>query len=167
MAMNGMSVELQFVEGVEFNDFDENDLQRLIDVTRTALISEVADATLARLDQDLCVRLCDAEESQSLNSTYRDRAYPTNVLSFAGDADAGMLGDLAVCVAVLVQEADEQNKPVSDHTTHLVLHGVLHLLGFDHERDDDADEMERLEIKVLAALGIGNPYRVADGAQGV
>jgi probable rRNA maturation factor len=101
-------------------------------------------------------------EARRLNREYRRKDYATNVLSFPyahvrGERSA-MLGDLAICPAVVVREAREQGKAVRDHFAHLTVHGTLHLIGYDHERERDAAHMEAIERKVLAALGIADPY---------
>ena len=116
-----------------------------------------------RLRRDVCVRICGLAESQALNAAYRDKNEPTNVLSFAADvADLPLedvpLGDLAICWPVVEQEAREQGKPAADHLTHLFVHGLLHLLGFDHELPAEAAKMEGLEVKILLQLGLTNPY---------
>ena len=108
------------------------------------------------------IRLVNKEEAASLNNHYRHKDYATNVLSFpvpAGLQAAGQLGDLALCAAVVKQEAAEQHKPAVNHWAHLVVHGVLHLLGYDHEINKDARKMETLEVKILASLGIPDPYQ--------
>ena len=113
-------------------------------------------------DRNLSIRIVDEREGAELNGRYRDKAYATNVLSFPvppGLQAAGQLGDLALCAAVVRQEAQEQNKTATDHWAHLVVHGVLHLLGYDHERTEDAGIMEALEVRILAGLGIKDPYR--------
>lgn len=123
-------------------------------------------ATTALGDQQasgsLTIRLVDDEESQSLNRDYRGKDYPTNVLSFPFTAPPGFpsnqLGDLVICAAVVQREATAQNKPVDAHWAHLVIHGCLHLLGFDHIDDDDATEMEALERRLLGQLGYPDPY---------
>ncbi len=118
----------------------------------------------ARLAGDLCVRICAADESRQLNATYRHKDNATNVLSFPADldlpAEAGVLGDLAICWPVVVDEAAAQGKPAHDHLIHLFVHGVLHLLGHDHEEDDAAAAMEALEVRILEALEIADPYAI-------
>ena len=110
---------------------------------------------------EICVRLCGREVSQELNSAYRGKDAPTNVLSFPAEVeleDAIVLGDIAICMPVVAAEAAQQGKSESAHLTHLVIHGVLHLLGYDHVEDQQAAAMEALEIQALAQLGIANPY---------
>jgi len=111
---------------------------------------------------ELTIRLVDVAESQSLNLQYRQKDKPTNVLSFPFDVPDGieldLLGDLVICADVVQQEAKEQNKALNHHWAHMVIHGCLHLLGFDHIELDEAEEMEALEIALLAKLNINNPY---------
>jgi probable rRNA maturation factor len=111
---------------------------------------------------ELTVRVVDTDESQALNRTYRGKDRATNVLSFAADLPEGidlpLLGDIVICAPVVEREAAEQGKDLEHHWAHLTVHGVLHLLGHDHQNDDDAQEMEAIEIRVLADLGIPNPY---------
>ncbi len=111
---------------------------------------------------ELTIRIVNVEESQQLNSQYRQKDKPTNVLSFPFEVPEGivlnLLGDLVVCAQVVEQEASEQSKALFDHWAHMIIHGCLHLLGYDHINDNDADEMEALEIKILAELSIDNPY---------
>ena len=104
----------------------------------------------------LNIRVMDTEEARALNRDFRGRDYATNVLSFPGDA--AFLGDIAICSEVVVREAIEQGKAARDHYAHLTIHGVLHLLGYDHENETDAQAMESLEAKALARMGIANPY---------
>ena len=107
-------------------------------------------------------RFVGADEGLELNQRYRDRGYPTNVLSFAADLPHGLslplLGDVVICAPVVEAEAREQGKSATAHYAHMVVHGTLHLLGYDHESEDDAQQMEQLEISALAALGVPNPY---------
>lgn len=116
---------------------------------------------------ELSVVLADDATVRTLNRDYRGKDKPTNVLSFALTEAAGpepepgapiLLGDVILARETVVREAAEQGKPEDDHLTHLVVHGVLHLLGYDHEQDDEAEAMERLETRVLAGLGIRDPY---------
>jgi len=111
---------------------------------------------------ELCIRLVDAEESRRLNAVYRGKDKPTNVLSFPGSLKLpdgrNILGDLAVCAEVVFREARQQGKAADDHFAHMVVHGVLHLLGYDHEDDAQAAVMEGLEREVLKGLGIADPY---------
>jgi len=110
----------------------------------------------------LIVRLIDKKESALLNQTYRQKAGPTNILSFPDDPIPGFttdsLGDLAICAPLVAEEADEQHKPVDAHWAHLFIHGLLHLLHYDHIEDQDAEIMEKLEIEILLKLGYENPY---------
>lgn len=111
---------------------------------------------------ELTLRFVDEEESQQLNYQYRHKDKPTNVLSFPfecpPDIPIQLLGDLVICVPVVMKEATEQNKSFSAHLTHMIVHGVLHLLGYDHIEDDEAEEMESLEVDILAKLNIDDPY---------
>lgn len=110
---------------------------------------------------ELCVRVVDEAESRQLNHTYRCRNAPTNVLSFPADVDlpeARLWGDVVVCAPVVQGEAEAQGKRYSDHFAHMVVHGVLHLLGYDHESAAEASAMERLEITILDGFGISDPY---------
>lgn len=112
---------------------------------------------------EVSIRIVSEQEGRDLNRHYRHKDYATNVLSFPADlpSDAGvsLLGDIAVCAPVVLREAREQGKPVRAHYAHLTVHGMLHLLGMDHQTDDDAERMEALETRILAALGIPDPYR--------
>jgi len=115
---------------------------------------------------ELVVRIVDEPESAALNERYRGRQGPTNVLAFpAGDLPAmadepGPLGDIVICAPVVGREADEQSKPAACHWAHLIIHGCLHLQGFDHLREPDAAAMETRERELLAGLGIPDPYAV-------
>jgi probable rRNA maturation factor len=111
---------------------------------------------------ELTIRLVNHEESQQLNLQYRGKDKPTNVLSFPFEVPDGielnLLGDLIICIEVMKQEAQEQNKALFDHWAHLVIHGCLHLVGFDHISDTEAVEMESIETSILKKLGISDPY---------
>jgi len=115
-----------------------------------------------RSSAEVCIRVCDSEEALALNRDYRSKAYATNVLSFPADLPPGvesdLLGDLAICAAVVEREAVEQGKTQSAHFAHLTIHGVLHLLGHDHIEANEAEQMERLEILALSRLGYPDPY---------
>lgn len=127
-------------------------------------------ANLAAADMDrssaLTIRVVDEEESRQLNHRYRGKDRPTNVLSFSYGAEdlpdaldaARLLGDLVICASIVRREAEENRRPVNDHWAHLTIHGVLHLLGYDHDTPQHADEMEALEISLLHTLNIHNPY---------
>ncbi len=113
-------------------------------------------------ENELLIRLVDKTEIRLLNKTYREKDKPTNVLSFPSELpkeiNEVILGDVVICIAVVKAEAQMQNKSFDNHLMHIAIHGVLHLLGFDHIKDSEANEMEALEIKILAGLGIKNPY---------
>ena len=107
---------------------------------------------------EITIRLVEDEEGQALNKEYRGKDYATNVLSFPYDTEPLVSGDLVICPGVVAREAKEQNKPLMAHYAHLVVHGMLHLQGWDHENDDDAQAMEKEETEILAALGYPDPY---------
>jgi len=121
---------------------------------------------------EVTIRLVDEDEITQLNRDYRGKDKPTNVLSFPvesdfefidqleGDADFNLLGDVIICHSVIVNEAKEQSKKVSDHYAHMVVHGILHLCGYDHQDEQEAEQMEALEVKILAVKQIANPYSV-------
>lgn len=117
---------------------------------------------------EMTVRFTTNEEVQTLNRDFRGKDKPTNVLSFPFDVpdflidEEPILGDIIIAMPVIEAEALEQGKSVQDHLAHMTIHGTLHLLGFDHIEDEEAEEMEALEIKILSALGIDNPYDEAD-----
>ena len=121
-------------------------------------------STLTHKDIELTIRLVNIEESQQLNLQYRNINKPTNVLSFPFEVPEGielnLLGDLVICSQVVEEEAIAQNKALFDHWAHMVIHGCLHLLGYDHINDIDADEMESIEVNILNKLTITNPYNI-------
>jgi probable rRNA maturation factor len=122
----------------------------------------VASALPSTGDAELTIRLVGREESRKLNRTYRDKDRETNVLSFPAElpegVDVPLLGDIVICAPLVEQEAREQGKALRDHWAHLTLHGLLHLLGYDHVEEREAEEMEALETGLLAGLGIADPY---------
>ena len=122
------------------------------------------DTTLEDLNEDteIVVRIVDEQESAYLNEQYRQKTGPTNILSFPADipkhVELSLLGDLVICAPVLEKEALTQNKTLADHWAHIIIHGVLHLVGYDHINDDEAKKMENKEITILNKLNIKNPY---------
>ena len=145
-----------------------DDLRSWVDLA----LQQVSQKT--RQADSLVIRVVDEAESQQLNNTYRHKNKPTNVLSFPFEAldlngqtaefsaelaqQAAHLGDLVLCEPVIMQEAQEQQKSPKAHWAHMVVHGTLHLLGYDHLNEADADIMESLEVKILHELGLQNPY---------
>ena len=140
-------------------------------VLKRAYLKKVVETTLRYIDtQSNCeigIACVDNDESHKLNLQYRGKDKPTNVLSFPSDLpdemaqilDTFPIGDLVISIPVVLQEAIEQNKAPIEHFTHMLVHGTLHLMGYDHETsDEDAEEMEALEIEILAKLGFKNPY---------
>lgn len=111
---------------------------------------------------EMTVRIVDEAESHALNLNYRGKDRPTNVLSFPfecpDEVELPLLGDLVICRQVVEREAQEQDKPVMAHWAHMVVHGSLHLLGYDHIEDDEAEEMESLETQIMTGLGFADPY---------
>jgi probable rRNA maturation factor len=128
----------------------------------------VAAALAGRIrEANLAIRIVDSKEGRALNRHYRGKDYATNVLSFPAERPEGLpdnvklplLGDLVLCAPVVAREAREQRKPLVSHYAHLTVHGALHLLGWNHEDEREADCMEQLEREILAGLGIADPYR--------
>lgn len=130
-----------------------------------AILSWVEAALHDRVPEgtELCVRLVDTTEIQTLNHEYRDKDKPTNVLSFPVELPDGvnvpLLGDIVICPSIVFDEAQAQHKTYEQHFAHIVIHGCLHLLGYDHVTDAEADVMEPLEISILATINIPNPYK--------
>ena len=154
--MNALSVDVQ----AETGDPGLPSAAQIETWLAAALAADDADGEL-----EVAVRLVDEAESRALNVRYRGKDNSTNVLSFPFEAPAGWpaeaprpLGDLVICAPLVASEAAAQGKARLDHWAHLVIHGTLHLLGYDHEDAADAERMESLEIRVLAGLGIENPY---------
>lgn len=147
-----MSIDLDLQLAGEWDDLPE----------RREFERWVAAALRDRQEAELTVRIVGREESRELNSRYRSKDCATNVLSFPAGLPEGidlpLLGDIVVCAPLVADEAAQQGKSLSDHWAHLVIHGVLHLLGYDHVQEAEALEMEALETDVLAGLGIDDPY---------
>ena len=152
-----MSVKNKLTLSVQYPD------ARLKEVITRAAIRKWIQAALFA-PAELTIRFVDAAEGRELNKQYRGKDYATNVLTFAYnegeqlDEDAPTQADIILCTDVLEKEAAEQNKSVEEHTAHLIVHGVLHAQGYDHEDDDEAAEMEGIETELLAALGYTDPY---------
>ncbi len=118
--------------------------------------------------KECTIRVVDRAESAELNEQYRDKQGATNVLSFPFEApieiDIDLLGDLVICAPLVIEEATKQNKTVEMHWNHLIVHGCLHLLGYDHLKDEDADKMEDFERQVMNKLGHPDPYKMIDAS---
>lgn len=133
------------------------------DLPELALLRKWAQAAyLNSIPAVVSIMLTDADEMQRLNKQYRDMDKPTNVLSFPMqlpvESDVLLLGDIVLCTQIIKQEAEQQSKPELSHWAHMVVHGMLHLQGYDHISSDEAEEMESLEISILDKLGFKNPY---------
>ena len=134
------------------------------DIPKLQQFEQWVQAALKDVEEEceLSIRVVDEEESAELNSSYRGKNGPTNVLSFPFESPIPMeprlLGDLIICVPVVEKEATQQQKSLTDHWAHMVVHGCLHLLGYDHIEDDEAEIMEALEVSILKSVNIANPY---------
>jgi len=143
---------------------DIDDVSGAADVPEPPLFERWVSAALEghRDIAELSLRIVDADEITELNRHYRGGDYATNVLSFPADLPEELelphLGDIVVCAEVVAREADEQHKPLAAHWAHMLVHGTLHLLGYDHIDDTEAEEMEALERTILATLGYPDPY---------
>jgi probable rRNA maturation factor len=157
----------------------EPDQRLLLEVQHASEMSDVPDEetlrtwVLAALGDDpspveLVIRIVDEPESRTLNARYRGKDKPTNVLSFPFEAppeiEMNLLGDLVICAGVVAREAREQHKPLDHHWAHMVVHGVLHLRGYNHLNDTQARAMETLEKQILEGFGIADPYEQTDMA---
>ena len=159
-----MDVQLDIQLAIECEHFpDEKQLKIWI-------LSALEHTNISLISPSLTLRVVSMEESEQLNSNYRDKSHATNVLSFPFEPPEGVdfsqsdtflneyLGDLVICAKLVEKEANNQLKLVESHWAHLIIHGTLHLLGFDHIEEDQANTMESLEIAILASCGFGNPY---------
>lgn len=141
---------------------------RLANIPSDRLLRKWVNAALAGIRaanaSEVTLRIVNAAEGRNLNSAFRGKDYPTNILTFVYHEKKSpvLLGDLVICAQVVAHEAKDQHKTLADHYAHLCVHGILHLGGFDHESPRDAKRMEALEVKMLAGLGVGNPYRDDD-----
>jgi probable rRNA maturation factor len=144
------------------------DLQHLAEQAVDAALAEGAVPVAPTIE--LCVLFCDDAAIRALNREWRGFDKPTNVLSFPSVhdaeqlADAASLGDLAVAQETCAREAADEGKSLEDHVRHLIVHGVLHLLGYDHQDDEEAEEMEAIERRALARIGVGDPYAGSEPA---
>jgi len=151
---------------IEVEVEDDAWLRDLPDCVAIARLAAEAALTAGKAEPDaeVSVLLADDDEVAALNAQFRDKPQPTNVLSFpAMEMARPHLGDVILAYGVCAREAREQAKPLGHHLSHLVAHGALHLLGWDHQTDAEAEEMESLERTVLAKLGIPDPYATQDG----
>ena len=135
-------------------------LEQFTHWVETALVFEAQTEDFP--ETEMTIRIVDEEESQTLNREYRGKDYPTNVLSFPFEVPEGielpLLGDLVICRQVMEREAKEQQISLSSHWAHLAVHGTLHLLGYDHIEEAEAEEMEGLETQIMQKLGFEDPY---------
>ena len=135
----------------------------LTDVPSKSQFKKWAKAAL-RVDTEVTIRIADAQEALALNSQYRGKDYATNVLTFVLSETPILMGDIIICAPVVATEANAQGIDLIAHYAHLTVHGMLHLSGFDHENEHQAELMEGLEIQILAKLGYANPYLITEDA---
>ncbi|MEM7401361.1 MAG: rRNA maturation RNase YbeY [Pseudomonadota bacterium] len=132
------------------------------DIPEDAQFQLWADSFQLSVETSACLRIVDESEVKTLNLKYRQIDKATNVLSFPAEVPSQVnikfLGDIVICAPVVVSEAKEQTKNINDHWAHLLIHGLLHLQGYDHIEENDANKMESLEVEILKSLKIGNPY---------
>jgi probable rRNA maturation factor len=151
-----MTVDVQFASQID-------SAPASIDIV--AWVDRAIDAAGHTSAAEISVRVVDATEMQQLNKEFREQDKPTNVLSFPVGVFGGLpqgadvpLGDIVICASVVADEAEQQGKALAHHWAHMIVHGTLHLLGFDHESDNDAAKMENLEVQIMTAHGVLNPY---------
>ncbi len=117
-----------------------------------------------RVDTEVTIRIVDETEGRELNHIYRNKDYATNVLTFPLTEEPHLMGDIIICAPVVAKETKEQNKDLLAHYAHLTVHGILHLHGYDHETDAQAELMEGLETAIVTKLGYASPYLITEGA---
>ena len=137
---------------------------QLANIPTNAQFKKWAKAAL-RVDTEVAIRLVDEAEGRALNLTYRGKDYATNVLTFPLIETPHLIGDIVICAPIVAKEASEQHKTLEAHFAHLTVHGMLHLSGFDHETEAQAELMEAIEIQILAKLGYANPYLITEDAK--
>ncbi len=142
-------------------EFSLQNASLLADLPTTSQFKKWVRASL-RVPTELTIRIVDAEEGRMLNHTYRGKDYATNVLTFPLTEEPHLMGDIVICAPVVLDEARQQGKTAEAHFAHMTVHGVLHLHGYDHEIDEQANLMEAIEVTVLAKLGYANPYRITE-----
>lgn len=138
-------------------DFSLQLASQAADVPSAALFKRWVRAAL-RVETSLTIRIVDEEEGRQLNASYRGKDYATNVLTFPLTEEPLLMGDIVICAPVVAKEAIEQGKPLLAHYAHMTVHGVLHLHGYDHEVDAQAELMEAMEVVIMQKLGFVNPY---------
>ena len=138
-------------------------VSKLANIPEKSQFKKWAQAAL-RVDTEVTIRIVDAQEALELNSTYRGKDYATNVLTFPLTEEPILMGDIIICAPVVAAEANAQHKDLIAHYAHLTVHGMLHLCGFDHENEYQAELMESLEVQILTKLGYANPYLITEDA---
>ena len=140
--------------------FYYQNVSEFANIPANAMFKKWAKAAL-RVETEVTIRIVDEHEARALNSQYRGKDYATNVLTFPITESPILMGDIVICAPVVAAEAIAQNKSITEHFAHLTVHGMLHLSGFDHEAEPQAELMEALEVQILAKLGYANPYLVS------
>jgi probable rRNA maturation factor len=139
--------------------FSMQSASQLANIPTKSMFKKWAKAAL-RVESEVTIRIVDEFEARGLNSQYRSKDYATNVLTFPLTEEPYLMGDIVICAPIVAAEAAAQNKPLESHFAHLTVHGMLHLSGFDHETEAEAELMEALEVQILTKLGYANPYLV-------
>ena len=167
MTINSQQINLDWQVATDLAELpSEENVQHWISMALSQESDQYGLAKDLNYPIDLTVRIVESVESQQLNKDYRGKDKPTNVLSFPFENPPGLeqnlpiLGDLVICAEVVAKEAEEQNKSLMSHWAHMIVHGSLHLLGYDHIKESEAEQMESLEIEILKKLSISNPYEL-------